>query len=68
MKLFWWLISQEARVALANYQWNHHKERLDAIHDKPPEKLAEYSVDMEPEVDPELVRDMQKRSPGYRAT
>ena len=68
MTTIWWAISQEARIALANYQSSQHKDRLDAIYEKPPEAVVEYPAELEPEVDPELVRDMQQRQPGHRAT
>jgi len=67
MSELWWVISDEDKIVLANYQWNNYKERLDAINEKPPKTLTTYPLDAEPEVDPELVREMRQApdSPRY---
>ena len=54
------MISDEAKIALANYQWDHHGEQIEAIHWLPPAPKAHYSIDMEPEPDQEFVQEMKQ--------
>ncbi|KKL84054.1 hypothetical protein LCGC14_1968590 [marine sediment metagenome] len=56
MTVLFWSISQEARIALANYQWEHFKSQLDEI--APPQEPA-HDKALEPEPDPALVHEMQ---------
>ncbi len=57
MVAIFWLISQEARVKLMQYQWSQFKEKVDIL-EMP--KQAPHDPELEPEVDPELVRDMKR--------
>ena len=57
MTALFWSISQEARIALAQFQWDTYKTKLDEV--KPP-PASGHDKALEPEPDPELVREMQK--------
>ena len=57
MTAIFWLISQEARVALANYQWGYYKTKLDDIDEPPAEG---HKPELEPEPDPELTKLMKQ--------
>ncbi len=59
MTEIWWLIDQGTRVGLANLQWKRHRTKLDAI-DMPLPTVDSHDPELEPEPDPELVRDMAK--------
>ncbi len=56
MTVLFWSITQKARIALANYQWEHFKSQLDEI--APPLAPA-HDKALEPEPDTELVHEMQ---------
>jgi len=58
MAIIFWLIDDETKIALVNFQWEHFKTKLN-IPDEP--KQEGHKPELEPEPDPELVREMQKR-------
>ena len=63
MTTLWWKISQEERILLVNYQWDNYKKKLPEI-DAP--KYLPPDNDYDSEVDPELVKEMQKAPHSQR--
>lgn len=56
MELFW-IVDQQTRVKLMEFQWFHFKKKLD-VPDEP--KQAPINPELEPEVDQELVKMMEQ--------
>jgi len=60
MTAIFWLVDGSVRIALMQYQWDNFKEKL-PIPNEP--KQEPINTELEPEVDPELVR-MMKQPPS----